>query len=100
MSSQSTVQFRSLGTSHLAICDDDACPWQHRGATNAIVEVAGQEHATETGHVVTIHDEHTRRVWVACNACGEELGRAGCELCATCEQEIREENRDLEDWDV
>lgn len=102
MSSQSTAQFRSIDTSHLALCDDDACPWKHRDATNAIVEAAAEEHATETGHVVTIRDEHTRKVWLACNACGEELGlaRPGRELCATCEQEIREENRDLEDWDV
>jgi len=42
----------------LALCDDDKCPWKHRGVTGPVTNRRGQEHADESGHTVTIYFEH------------------------------------------
>lgn len=40
-----------------AVCDDDACPWKHRGRTVGATHIAAEAHALKTGHTVNVYEE-------------------------------------------
>lgn len=46
----------------LALCDDDHCPWKHRGVTLLATDEAAAEHARKRAHSVTIIMESKRTV--------------------------------------
>lgn len=47
---------------HLALCDDDLCPWKHAGLTGDAAAGAAQRHVVDVGHEVTLFDQAGKRV--------------------------------------
>lgn len=42
---------------HVALCDDDKCPWKHRGVDAEATHIAAEGHAASKRHTVTVYHE-------------------------------------------
>lgn len=49
----------------LALCDNDTCHWKHAGHYLQETQRKAQEHASDSGHAVTVYRELRRTVRLA-----------------------------------
>jgi hypothetical protein len=63
-SSVDASPIRERSSEHLAICDDDRCPWKHRGVTALGTSMMANAHAEARRHAVSVYRDG-RKVTVA-----------------------------------